>query len=135
MENKKRKIAVLFGAGVLLIWSLLRMGQAAITGPIRTLKDYTVPENSAIGTNVGVPLTMGTDMEGAILRYFIEMDRVKGAPTDDHDFFSIDPETAQLKTKAVFDYETVTYESSSGRFELELKVTEYRNQEDYLNQV
>ena len=129
MKTKKRKIAVLFGGGVLLIWSLLclGMGQAFITDyPVPSVIDYTVPENRDIGTNVGDPIPVKSDLEGAILRYSI----AKGAdlPTDDYKFFSIDSETAQLKTAVVFDYETVTYSDPRG-FDLILDVQEYLGQD------
>ena len=122
MKNNARKIAVTFWVCVLLMWGLLRMVQAEPIIPTFIIRHYTVAENSPVGTDVGDPVAVESTVEGAILRYSIG---VTNARTNDYRFFSIDAGTAQLRTAAVFDYETVTYEDPQERgFELSINVTE-----------
>ncbi len=114
----ERKIAIMFLMCVLLMWSLLRMAQAAPNVETYITRHYTVAENSPVGTPFGDPITVTSTIEGAILRYSIS------SRSPDGNLFSIDAETGQLKTAAVFNYETVTYSDPTNGFEIYPTVTE-----------
>ena len=85
----------------------------------------SVAENTAADTNVGTPVA-ATDPDGDTLQYTYGF-----APdfsnTPDHDAFTIDSTTGQIKTKAALDYETrsdygLYLMASDGRFSTQIPV-------------
>ena len=88
--------------------------RAAPVFPSTTSTTFTVPEDAAAGTNVGLPFP-ATDANGDALTYSLE-----GAAAGP---FTIDPATGQMTVGAPLDYETI----NSHEFKVRVSDGQYSN--------
>lgn len=120
-HEKVTKIAVSVFVGMLLLWSLPRIGHAQITWTDGSSATRSVAENTPAGTNIGAPVSATFTGEGdSILTYSLG--------GTDAGSFRIVSGTGQLQTEAALDYETknsytVQVSASNGSVSASITVT------------